>query len=509
MAINETHGTPLRTLQINAPASTAIAVGDLLYNNAGTLALASAQADAGTESANQQTFAALFAGVSQEQRLSTETTVRPIVVVADGIFDANCASTTWAVGDLIGPKEQSNGTQLENQVVAKVTNSANAIGVCIQAATSSTKVKGRLFSRLIRLATGTGALTADSLTTGLITASDASLDVNGLAAAQGGVVALTGGTSSTAGNAGGATTLTGGTGGATGAGGAVTILGGSGGGTSGTGGAVNITGGTGTAGIGGAIVAAGGAGNNVAGGGTGLAGGACSLTTGAGGTTATGTGGASGALALASGAGGAASGAGTGGAGGAVSLTGGVGGATTTSTGGAGASVTLTAGAGGAASGAGTGGAGGNVNLVAGAGGATSGGTAGADGEIQFQSAGLNVAAYTQGGLATPTATNVTFFLASRAYRIKAVRVIWDVAAGGTSTIDIFKDTSTNAIAGGTSILAAALSINSTARTVASPSLAASAATLLLAAGDRLSLKFNHTIQSTAGLFVQVELAPK
>ncbi len=52
------------------------------------------------------------------------------------------------------------------------------------------------------------------------------------------------------------------------------------------------------------------------------------------------------------------------------------------------------------------------------------------------------------------------------------------------------------------------LSINSTARTVATPALSGTAATLLLAAGDRLSLKYNHTIQSTAGLFVQVELAP-
>ena len=48
------------------------------------------------------------------------------------------------------------------------------------------------------------------------------LAVAGLAAAQGGAVTVTGGTSSTSANAGGAVTLTGGTPGATGVGGAVT-----------------------------------------------------------------------------------------------------------------------------------------------------------------------------------------------------------------------------------------------------------------------------------------------
>lgn len=74
------------------------------------------------------------------------------------------------------------------------------------------------------------------------------LNVNGLAAAQGGAVTVTGGTSSTSGNAGGAVNVTGGTPGATGVGGAVVISGAAGGATSGKGGAVTITAGAGTAG---------------------------------------------------------------------------------------------------------------------------------------------------------------------------------------------------------------------------------------------------------------------
>jgi hypothetical protein len=194
-----------------------------------------------------------------------------------------------------------------------------------------------------------------------ISASDASLDITGLAAAQGGVVALTGGTSSTGANAGGAVTATGGTPGATGVGGACTLAAGAGGATSGAGGVASLTGGAGTAGN-----SAGGVSRCVGGAGSGSsAGGAAQLTGGAGGATGAGgaaqlTGGAGGAT---SGTGGAATitgGAGTAGnsAGGAASVTGGAGQGT-----GAGGAASLVGGA----SGTGATGAGGAANVTGGA----------------------------------------------------------------------------------------------------------------------------------------------
>lgn len=144
--------------------------------------------------------------------------------------------------------------------------------------------------------TFSGTQTVDTLTANAVAAGDSSLGVTGQAAAQGGAIVITGGTSSTAANAGGAVSIVGGTGGATGAGGAVSM-------TSG-------------------------AGQNVAAAGTGSAGGAASLVGAAGGTTATGTAGAGGDVAVTAGAGGAASGAGTGGAGGSITLTPGTGGTT-------------------------------------------------------------------------------------------------------------------------------------------------------------------------------------
>lgn len=77
-----------------------------------------------------------------------------------------------------------------------------------------------------------------------ISGSTSSLGITGLAAAQGGAVAVRGGTSSTSANAGGAVTLLGGTAGLTGAGGGVTITAGSGGVTSGAGGNIGVVAGS-------------------------------------------------------------------------------------------------------------------------------------------------------------------------------------------------------------------------------------------------------------------------
>jgi hypothetical protein len=205
------------------------------------------------------------------------------------------------------------------------TASVYIMGVAVETtAATDTYVKVAL-SGAKRTATVAGAVTASD-----IEAEDATLNMNGLDAAQGGAVTIAGGTSATSGLAGGAASLAGGVGGATGAGGAASVTGGVSGATSGTGGAASLTGGAagsaaGNA-AGGAATVAGGLGK-----GTG-AGGAVGVTGGVSGSGATGNGGA---VAIAGGA--AAS---TNGTGGAASLTGGA------STGtGVGGGVTIAAGA--------------------------------------------------------------------------------------------------------------------------------------------------------------------
>lgn len=129
------------------PASTAIAAGDLLFNNGGVAAKASAQADQGTEALNQNLFASLFIGVAADQRLSTETSTGTRVVREDGVFDCTCPSTTFAEGDLVAASENGDGDGLENQQVEKTTDPNKAIGYCVKSGTSLTTVRCRLISR--------------------------------------------------------------------------------------------------------------------------------------------------------------------------------------------------------------------------------------------------------------------------------------------------------------------------------------------------------------------------
>ena len=111
-----------------------------------------------------------------------------------------------------------------------------------QALTAATDSTVRVALRSAETVAG-GVATATS-----ITGTASTLPIAGLSAAQGGTATVTGGASSTAGNAGGAVALTGGTPGVTGVGGAAAVAGGIGGATSGTGGAASIAGGAGTAG---------------------------------------------------------------------------------------------------------------------------------------------------------------------------------------------------------------------------------------------------------------------
>lgn len=139
-----------RTIKAPFPASLAVAIGDLLYWDSTTIKKASQQADQGTEPLNQALFASKFIGVSKDQRLSTETTADDRTIETDTVVDATCPSSTWEIGDLVGPSENSGGDGLENQQVEKVTDPALAIGYCIKREGSAvTTVRCRLMSKYL------------------------------------------------------------------------------------------------------------------------------------------------------------------------------------------------------------------------------------------------------------------------------------------------------------------------------------------------------------------------
>ena len=163
----------------------------------------------------------------------------------EGVYKVPKATGALTAGDAIYWDVDGSpvtGTASSGAATGTATGN-NLMGFAIFGAASGDDYVYTKLTAAKRTATIAGSVTADD-----ITGSDASLGIAGLSAAQGGAIAILGGTSSTGGNAGGAITVTGGTPGATGAGGAITIAGAAGGSTSGTGGAVSIAGGAGTAG---------------------------------------------------------------------------------------------------------------------------------------------------------------------------------------------------------------------------------------------------------------------
>ena len=249
---------------------------------------------------------------------------------------------------------------------------------------------------------------------------------------------------------------------------------------SGNGGALTVTGGAGstttTGGTGGTVTIKSGAG------GLALAGGAATYGAGNGGAT-----GAGGATTLSSGNGGA-----TSGVAGAIAIT--VGSATS----GNGSAITLTAG-----NGAGGTNSGGDINLVPGAAVST-----GVPGEIKINSAvGMFDACWQQflGASVPVSGASYPLFLANRAYRVKAVSVYQSSAV--TPTVDIRKDTGTNAPGGGSTVLTGAISFGA-ANTVVTGTVSSTISAVNLAAGDRLSATWGGTVGALTGGMVCVSLVP-
>lgn len=142
--------------------------------------------------------------------------------------DGTSTTASWTAVSLEGGQEDFGTGGIKTDVISE---SSSGVGVTIDT---------------VLLKDGEASVNA-------INALDASLGILGLAAAQGGAIALSGGTSSTSGNAGGAVTAAGGVGGATGLGGAVTLTGGASAGVGGTGGSVNLASGAATGGTEGSV----------------------------------------------------------------------------------------------------------------------------------------------------------------------------------------------------------------------------------------------------------------
>jgi hypothetical protein len=119
--------------------ATVIEIGDLVWQDTDDAKPAASQADQGTETANQELLATKFLGVAMQRSRAGDTA--PIRVATTGVFELDCPSSAFELGDLVGADENGDGTALLDQQVAKVANSRYAIGrVARRAAAAVTSV---------------------------------------------------------------------------------------------------------------------------------------------------------------------------------------------------------------------------------------------------------------------------------------------------------------------------------------------------------------------------------
>ena len=106
--------------------STVIEIGDLVWQDTDDAKPASDIVDQGSETGNQTALVDNFLGVAMQRSRSGDTA--PIRVATTGVFEFDCPSGTFELGDLVGADENSAGDELLNQQIDSVAAVDYAIG---------------------------------------------------------------------------------------------------------------------------------------------------------------------------------------------------------------------------------------------------------------------------------------------------------------------------------------------------------------------------------------------
>ena len=107
-------------------AATVIEIGDLVWQDTDDAKPAASVTNHGSKLLNQKALADAFLGVAMQRSRSGD--AAPIRVATTGVFEFDCASGTFELGDLVGADANTAGTALLNQQVAKVADSLHAVG---------------------------------------------------------------------------------------------------------------------------------------------------------------------------------------------------------------------------------------------------------------------------------------------------------------------------------------------------------------------------------------------
>lgn len=133
----------------------AVALGDLVALTSGTLTRASDETWNTNLATTQAAFVTKFIGVSHQLKRANDVRVygnsqdnRVVVGPGAAVYEFDCDSATFTVGQLVGPAKQT-GNALEDRKVVAVSNATEAIGRVAEAGTSVTKVKVQILSTLL------------------------------------------------------------------------------------------------------------------------------------------------------------------------------------------------------------------------------------------------------------------------------------------------------------------------------------------------------------------------
>ena len=105
---------------------TVIEIGDLVYLDTDDAKPASSQSDQSSKAANQTLFASKFLGVAMQRSRAGDTD--PIRVATSGVFEFDCTSGTYELGQHVGLEENTAGDGLLDQQIVSVSASAYAVG---------------------------------------------------------------------------------------------------------------------------------------------------------------------------------------------------------------------------------------------------------------------------------------------------------------------------------------------------------------------------------------------
>ena len=91
-------------------AATVIEIGDLLWQDTDDAKPAASLTNHGSKTANQEALADAFLGVAMQRSRSGETA--PVRVATTGVFEFDCPSGTFELGNMIGADEQRRAKRL-------------------------------------------------------------------------------------------------------------------------------------------------------------------------------------------------------------------------------------------------------------------------------------------------------------------------------------------------------------------------------------------------------------